>query len=347
MHGPARDIWAELEHWETTRSVPEPMVIETSGSTGVPKQVLLSRAAMRASATETHSRLGGPGQWLLALSPSYVAGAQVLFRSVLAGVEPVLLDEHTDFSSAVAAMNGARRYISLVPTQLTRMLDSPREVEAMRGFDAILLGGTAIASKLRAAAQGEGLRVVATYGMSETCGGCVYDGVALDGVAVAIANDGRIRIGGPVLFEGYHGQPDLTAQVLDQGWFLTSDAGRIDEDGRLQVLGRVDEVVISGGLNVPTPAVAARIREHRDVSAAEVIWVPDPQWGQRVVAVLVMPYKLELEQVRDFVSERLPRAWAPRQILVVDTIPLLGNGKVDRLQLRRLAAADASDEDSR
>ena len=341
MQGPAREVWARLQEWQAASSSPDPLVIETSGSTGEPKQVLLSRPAMRASATATHTRLGGPGQWLLVLAPTHVAGSQVLFRSVLADAEPVLLHEHDDLSAAARAMDGLRRYTSLVPTQLTRMLSSERDLAALRTFDAILLGGAAIDPDMRGAAERAGLRIVATYGMSETCGGCVYDGVALDGVAVAISTEGLVRLAGPVLFDGYDGRPDLTTQVLKDGWFVTSDLGRLDEDGRLQVLGRVDDVVVSGGTNVPTSAVAARIREKPGVLAAEVVGVPDTQWGQRVVAVVVTSREVDLEVLRDFVSERLPRPWAPKELVVVDDIPLLGNGKVDRLRLRRLVAASS------
>jgi O-succinylbenzoic acid--CoA ligase len=193
---------------------------------------------------------------------------------------------------------------------------------------------------LRGAAERAGLRIVATYGMSETCGGCVYDGVPLDGVAVALAPDGRIRLGGPVLFEEYAGAPELTAEVKQDGWFLTADIGRVGEDGRLQVLGRIDDVVISGGVNVPTPAVSARLREHEAIGAAEVVGVPDDEWGQRVVALVVLaPSAAEpsLEELRDFVAQRHPRSWAPRAVEVLEAIPLLGNGKTDRVRLMRSA----------
>ena len=330
---------ALLKQWQAEPTEPESLVIETSGSTGIPKRVALSRFAMQASASATHRRLGGPGQWLLALPASHVAGVQVLFRSVLADTEPVILDEYDDLVAAAAVMSGARRYLSLVPTQLTRMLSSDRDVAALATFDVILLGGAAIDPKQRKAAADVGLTVVATYGMSETCGGCVYDGIALDGVALALAADGRIRIGGPVLFDGYDGQPDLTEAVLDDGWFVTSDYGRLDEDGALQVLGRVDDVVISGGVNVSTRAVAARLQEHDAITAAEVVGVPDEDWGQRVVAILMAPEGApSLDAIRDFVSATLPRTWAPRDIVVVDKIPLLSNGKVDRVKVEQIAA---------
>jgi O-succinylbenzoic acid--CoA ligase len=172
--------------------------------------------------------------------------------------------------------------------------------------------------------------------MSETCGGCVYDGVPLDGVRVAVGDDGRVRVGGPVLFDGYAGDPALTAQVRRGGWFLTSDVGRVHADGRLEVLGRLDDVVVSGGVNVPAAAVAARLREHPHIHEAEVVGVPDDEWGQVVVAVLVGD--VPLEQVRDWVGDRHPRAWAPRRVVRLGSMPLLPNGKVDRLAVQGVAA---------
>jgi O-succinylbenzoic acid--CoA ligase len=300
------------------------LVVETSGSTGAPKRVLLSKAAVLASVAATARRLGAAGRWALVLPPSYVAGVQVICRSLLAGHEPVTEwpDDGTWFTS-------------LVPTQLLRLLDSPDDVAALRTAHTILLGGGPIDPGLRARAAGKGLRVVATYGSAETAGGCVYDGMPLDGVAVAIGTEGRIRIAGPTLFDGYDGDPELTASVLVDGWFLTSDAGRLDDDGRLTVLGRVDDIVVSGGVNVPAPAVAARLRRHPEVADAEVLGVPDPEWGQRVVAFVVGP--IDREQVREWVAEEHPRSWAPQQVVALDTIPRLDNGKPDRLALAELA----------
>ena len=322
-----------LEAWLAADD-PEPWVVETSGSTGQPKRVLLPRAAVLASVEASARRLGGTGRWLLALPPAYVAGVQVVCRSLVAGHEPVVAGD--DFTGSTEALGEVDRFVSLVPTQLHRLLDT--DLDALRTFHTVLLGGGPVDRALRERATAAGVHVVATYGSAETAGGCVYDGLPLDGVAVAIGDDGRVRIAGPTLFAGYDGDPDLTAEVLVDGWFLTSDAGRLDEDGRLQVLGRVDDVVVSGGVNVPTPAVAARLREHPAVEAAEVVGVPDEEWGNRVVAVLVGD--LGPEQARDWVAERHPRSWAPRQVVRVDAIPLLPNGKPDRLRLRSLAGED-------
>lgn len=354
VSGPTPQIVAALDDWLRAPAEPEPINIETSGSTGRPKRVVLSRRALVASATATGVRLGGIGPWVLTLPASYVAGVQVVVRSLLAGHAPVLLEEHASLAAAVAAAHAGvteqsagfsaaepadcsvtAPFVSLVPTQLHRYLADEADTAALQSCAAVLLGGGPIDPDLRSRAEGAGIRVVATYGSSETSGGCVYDGVPLDGVSLDLGEDGRIRIAGPVLFEEYADDPALTAEALVDGWFVTSDVGRIREDGRLEVLGRIDDVVISGGVNVPTPAVARRLREHPGVTQAEVVGVPDPEWGHRVVAVVVGA--IGRDEARDWVAAELPRAWAPVEVLVVDEIPLLGNGKVDRIVLRAVA----------
>lgn len=319
------DAVRELGAWLAADD-PDPWIVETSGSSGAPKRVVLSRAAVLASVEASARRLGGSGRWLLALPASYVAGVQVICRSLVAGHDPVLLEERRSFADAARDAD----FVSLVPTQLHRLLET--DAEALRRFDTVLLGGGPIDPALRRRAEEAGVRVVATYGSAETAGGCVYDGYALDGVALAIDAGGRIRIAGPTLFERYDGDPAGTAELLVDGWFLTSDAGRLDEDGRLHVLGRIDDVVVSGGVNVPAPAVAARLREHPDVVAVEVLGVPDEEWGHRLVAFVVG--ELSLEETRAWVAETRPRSWAPRQVVLLDEIPLLPNGKPDRLALR-------------
>ncbi|WP_346386252.1 AMP-binding protein [Nocardioides sp.] len=334
LRGTTRQVVTSLSGWLGEPGEPGPLVVETSGSTGAPKRVMLPRSAVLASVRATERRLGGVGQWLVALPASYVAGAQVICRSLVAGHEPVLLEEHGSFSEAAAAM-ASDRFVSLVPTQLHRMLDTPADVEALRTFRAVLLGGGPVDPTLRSRASEAEVRVVATYGSAETAGGCVYDGYALDGVALATDRDGRLRVSGPTLFEGYQDNPELTAEVLVDGWFLTSDAARIDEDGRLQVLGRIDDMVVSGGVNVPAAAVAARLREHPSVTAVEVLGVPDNEWGSRVVAFVVGD--VTLDEARDWVGKKQPRSWAPRDLVRLDEIPMLGNGKPDRVRLQALA----------
>lgn len=328
--GTAEEIHGLLREWDAARD-PAPLVIITSGSTGQPKRVLLSRDAMRASAAATHERLGGPGRWVLNLPPTHVAGVQVLFRSVVAGTEPVTT---RDVVSARADLGSSRSYLSLVPTQLHRLLEVPAAVRAMAAFDAVLIGGADFERSLRQRAEAKHIPVVSTYGMSETCGGCVYDGVPLGGVEVLLEG-GRVLLRGPVLFDGYEGDPELTAAMLRGGWLLTHDLGRFDPEGRLQVTGRDDDMVVTGGVKVPARFVLARIREHPSVFTAEVLGVPDAEWGQRVVAFVVGP--LGLEEARDWVSEEYPRSWAPQQVVRIDSVPMLPNGKVDRMALRGLA----------
>ena len=306
------------------------LVVETSGSTGRPKRVALTRDAVLASVAASARRLGATGPWVLALPPTYVAGVQVIVRSLVAGHEPVLLDR--DGWPA-----GDGWFVSLVPTQLGRLLDDDDAAAALRRAHTVLLGGGPIDAGLRTRAAAAGVRVVATYGAAETAGGCVYDGLPLDGVAVIVGEGGRIRIGGPTLFEEYVDDPALTAETLVDGWYLTSDAGRIDEDGRLSVLGRVDDVVVTGGVNVPAVAVAARLREHPAITAAEVLGVPDEEWGNQVVAFVVGD--IALPAARDWVAEVHPRPWAPRELVLVDEIPMLPNGKPDRQALLALAGA--------
>jgi O-succinylbenzoic acid--CoA ligase len=328
VSGSPAEVLALLRDWDACPEPPDPLLVETSGSTGRPKRVLLSRRAMRASADATHRRLGGPGRWLLNLPATYVAGVQVLFRCVRAGTEPVVSDH------AAALGRSGRRYSALVPTQLHRALRSARETDALAGLDAVLVGGAALPLADRAAAEAAGVRVVATYGMSETCGGCVYDGLPLDGVAVEVDDGGHVRLAGPVLFDGYQDEPELTAQVLSNGWLRTQDVGRLDDQGRLVVLGRADDVVVTGGMKVPARAVAAALSTHPAVDRVEVVGVPDAEWGERVVAVVVPAGRMSLEELRDLVR---PRAWAPKQLVLVDALPMLPGGKVDRLALRRVA----------
>jgi O-succinylbenzoic acid--CoA ligase len=307
-----------------------PVVVRTSGSSGQPKDVVLSSAALVASARAADARLGGTGRWLLALPATYVAGLNVLVRSLLAGQPPVVADG--SLAEAAAAMTG-RRYASLVPTQLHR-LAARGELSVLSGFDAVLVGGAPLRAALAEQAAVAGVRVVETYGASETCGGCVYDGVPLEGVRVRI-DDGRVQVAGDVLFDGYADQPELTAQVLVNGWFSTGDLGRM-ADGRLQVLGRADDVAVSGGVNVALGAVTAAVLSMPGIRDAVAVGVPDPEWGSRVVAVVAGT--TDLPAVRDAVAACLPRTWAPRSLVLVDALPVLETGKMDRLAIQRLAA---------
>ena len=313
------------------------VVIATSGSTGPPKGTELSAAALLASARASLDRLGArPGDsWLCCLRASHVAGLQVLVRSLIAGVPPVVsmrLEPGTLAASGCA-------YVSLVPVQLRRLVDAGAGLSALRG---ILLGGAAMPDGLLADASAAGARVTTTYGMSETCGGCVYDGVPLDEVSVEIGADGRIRIAGPVLFSGYRLQPGLSRQARDGRWFITSDLGSISPSGRLQVRGRADDVIVTGGEKVVAGEVAAVLGTCPGVREAVVVGRPDPEWGERVTAIVVPADPADpptLGALRARVREKLPPRAAPRELVLVARIPLLPSGKPDLERLRERATA--------
>jgi len=326
------------------------LVLATSGSTGEAKAVELGGAALTASARATAARLGGHGRWLLALPLEHVAAWQVLVRSAVAGTEPAVVPpgDPGALAEGVAALDdggAGRRYASLVPTQLARALEVPAATAALARLDAVLLGGAAAPAPLLARAADAGVRVVRTYGSTETSGGCVYDGAPLDGVEVALDDDGRVLLRGPVLATGYRGRPDLAAEAFVQRggrrWYATSDLGALDAEGRLSVLGRLDDVLVTGGRKVAPLAVERVLADLPGVADALVVGVPDPEWGQRVVA-LVVPVTgaaaPSLDAVRAAVRARLGAASAPRDVLVVEAVPLRGIGKPDRRAAAGLAA---------
>ena len=308
------------------------VVVGTSGSTGVPKGVELSAAALRHSARASLDRVGArPGErWLCCLPVTHVAGLAVLVRSLVSGTEPVLA-ERAD-AGTVAASGCA--HVSLVPTQLQRLLAGAHGRTPLAGFSSVLLGGAATPPGLLEAGRDAGVPVVTTYGMTETCGGCVYDGVPLDGVRAEVRDDGRIWISGPVLFTGYRGGPRAPAD----GWFRTGDLGWLDAAGRLAVRGRADDVINTGGHKVVPGEVAAALQACPGVRDAAVVGQPDPEWGERVVAVVVPadpgdPPALEL--LRSHVRERLPRYAIPSKVVMVDAVPMLPSGKHDIVRLRQ------------
>lgn len=303
-------------------------VVATSGSTGAARPVLLPRAALLAAAGASRQRLGAPLTWHLALAPHYVAGLMVVVRSLAVGREPVLAA--TDLSDVRATGDGDA--LSVVPTQLHRALASPAVVAELARFDTILVGGAALAPNLRARALAAGLRVVETYGMSETCGGCVWDGEPLPGVEVRILPDecappgsGRVALAGPMLFDGYLGDTSRGATE-----FRTGDFGTF-RDGRLVIGGRLDDVVVTGGVNVDLAQVRRAVEE-REPEAA-VLAVPDDEWGVRIV--LFAPGG-DLAEWRDELSAALPREALPRQLLAVDPLPRTAGGKPDRRALLEL-----------
>jgi o-succinylbenzoate---CoA ligase len=320
------------------------LVVTTSGTTGAPKGALLTAAALTASAAATHDRLGGPGRWLLALPPYHIAGVQVLVRSLLAGTAPVELDVSTGFDvsqlpAATAELGMGRRYTALVATQLSKALTDPAATAALAGLDAVLIGGGPAPKPVLDAAASAGIRVVRTYGMSETAGGCVYDGYPLDGVEVRLDADGRIVIGGSTLAKGYRNPPDPDP-FAEPGWFRTDDIGALDDSGALRVLGRIDDAISTGGLTVLPAPVEAALRTHPAVADCAVFGLADERLGQRVVAAVVVVDGCaapSLDTLRAHVMSILDGTAAPRELHIVDALPLRGIGKVDRQALARMA----------
>ncbi|WP_431279043.1 AMP-binding protein [Leifsonia poae] len=298
------------------------LVIETSGSTGVPKRVALSADALLASAAASAGAMGGQGQWILALPPHYVAGAQVLVRSIAAQTEPLYYGRgHFDpvqFAALAAQLTHDLRFVSLVPVQLARLVDAAEEgatdvMAALRRFDGILVGGQALAGALRERSERLGARILSTYGSSETAGGCVYDGLPIGATTVREV-DGGLEIGGPVLAEGYIGDPERTAAAFHEAdglrWYRTGDLGRVTADGRVVVEGRADNVIISGGEKVLLDSVERSVRMLDGFGNAIVLAVDDDEWGQvPVVAV----EGAEPARLSPRCGSSLPTGWgAPR-----------------------------------
>ncbi|GLZ30630.1 O-succinylbenzoic acid--CoA ligase [Lentzea sp. NBRC 105346] len=317
-------VTGPLEGWEKAAA----LGVTTSGSTGTPKTVLLSAEALTYSASATHDRLGGPGTWLLALPADHIAGIQVLVRSIVAGTSPGVMDLSGGFramgfaqaAQPVLATPG-RHYTALVPTQLARIVagEGPG-LAALRAFDAVLIGGAATPPPLLEHARSLGVRVVTTYGMTETAGGCVYDGVPLDGVRVSA--DDVISIAGPVLALGYQGGEPFGPS------FRTEDLGRF-VDGRLEVLGRADDVIITGGEKIAPALVERALVAVDGVREACVVGVPDAEWGQ-VVAAAVVASGVSADELRDAVRVSVGRSATPKRVMFVSELPLRGPGKVDR-----------------
>ncbi len=348
----------ESDRLRTHLGVDEPidercaLVVSTSGTTGVPKGAMHTRDTLHASAEATAARLGGPGAWLLTLPPHHIAGLQVMLRSLAAGHDPAVIDISAGFDpaalpAAIDTLDGPRRYTSLVPVQLRKSLECPDAVSALGGLDAILVGGAATPPSLQRTAIDAGLPIVATYGMSETAGGCVYDGIPLTGTTVHILDPdhegvGRVILEGPTVALGYRNIPDHPAfagsRSARSGRFRTDDLG-VMRDGRLHIVGRADEAISSGGLTVVPQIVEAVIAALPNVAECAVIGVPDDRLGERVVVAVVPPRGVQapgIDEVREVVTDSLDRYAAPRQVFALDSMPERGPGKVDRRRLRDL-----------
>ena len=335
------------------------VVVTTSGSTGYPKSVALSRSALTSSALATADRIGS-GSWLLALPATYVAGVQVMVRALVAGRDPAILagsftpQTFTAAASAMAASEGGHRiptYTSLVPAQVQTLVAAGESdaavARALASFEAVLVGGQALPPALADRAAALGARIVRTYGSTETSGGCVYDGRPLDGVRVRI-EDGEVQLSGPTLADGYLGDPARTAEVFVRDadgsrWYRTGDSGSVD-DGMLRVTGRRDNVIVSGGVNVSLDRVEQAVRTLPGLAGAVVVPTTDERWGAASVVVLSRgalagrPEHDVLADARGVVAASIGAPARPRELLVLDEVPLTASGKPDRALLRALLA---------
>ncbi len=345
------------------------LVVPTSGSTaGTPHLVGLSTHAMFASAAATHEALDGPGNWILALPAHRIGGAQVLFRAAMSGTSPFIVDTTQRFDPAAllppiagaTADPGVPGYLSLVPLQLRACLEAGVEVVSALGrLSAVLVGGSSVDRSLIDAARERGIHVVTTYGMTETAGGCVYDSRPLPGVTVrSLDVDGQLRlaIAGDMLLTRYL---DGTAPFIDEGgvrWLLTGDLGRITPAGNIEVLGRADDVIVSGGLSIAPAPVRQAVLTTPHVRDAWILGLPDPKWGSVVAAAVVPSDGVDVPTVptghspssalttlsasiRDNVGRVLGRAQAPRVVIAVDDLPQLDSGKTDPRAVQAMVEA--------
>ncbi|MEE8600900.1 class I adenylate-forming enzyme family protein [Euzebya tangerina] len=312
-------------------------VVPTSGSTGHPKAVMLTRHALEASVRRGLDRTDADPDvpWLCCLPVSHIAGLLVLLRGIVTGTPAIL---HDTFDPDRIAALDQPVHLAVVPTMLRRLVAAG---VAPDRHTTVLVGGARVPEVLRQQVP----HLTATYGMTETAGGCVYDGIPLAGVEVSESDAGRLVIGGPTVMAGYHlpgaGVHGDGIGLTPDGRFETEDVGRVAPDGTVEVLGRADDVIITGGEKVVAAQVAARIEEHPAVVEAVVIGVPDEEWGQRVVAVVVPAQVgaiLSLALLRSFVADAMPRYAAPQDLVVTNTLPRLPNGKLDRQNLVRSVA---------
>jgi O-succinylbenzoic acid--CoA ligase len=300
------------------------LIVPTSGSSGRARLVELTRAAVEAAVSASLRALeaeAGDG-WVSCLPFAHIGGLLVLLRGVLGGA-PLLFRAPGELEPVAGFP-----FVSVVPTQLVRTLDAGVE---FRGYRALLVGGGGMDAALRSRLAAAGAPCVVTYGLTQSCGGVVYDGTPLPGVSVRIDEGGEIQLGGPTLLRGY--RDGSAAGLTADGWLPTGDAGRLDGDGRLHVHGRLDDLIVTGGENVWPGDVEAALRSHPAVTDCAVFGRPDPSWGQRVVAAVVPRDRAApptLEELRDHVGALLGRHQAPRELLLVESLPRTALGKLQR-----------------
>ena len=299
------------------------LLVATSGSTGTPKEIGITSAALLASARASNKFLKATkGQtWSLLLPLTHIAGINVLVRSIELESEPIDLRNH------VGTYPDAD-FTAIVPTQLFNALNGDADLLShLKGTKAVLVGGAALSEELRSQGIASGINIITTYGMTETCGGCVYNGEALDGVNFELTEDQRVKISGPVLAD----------VEKESGWFLTQDIGVI-LDGKLKVIGRADDVIICGGENISLSAIESELNKKFPQLLVAAFATSDSKWGQ----ALHVAVQTQDENIKPQISQALVSAIGnhakPKSVILLDKLPQIGVGKVDRTSLAKLVS---------
>jgi O-succinylbenzoic acid--CoA ligase len=306
-----------------SQGTPTQVIINTTGSSGIRKRVLLSTGAIETSAELSNSQIGAkPGDvWSLLLPINHIAGVNVLVRAIKLGSEVVGVDETAD-------------YTAIVPTQLHRALFGDKKLlEHLQKCKSVLVGGSPASKTLLELATKAGINVITTYGMTETSGGCIYNGRALPGVSVMVNQTGRLMIKGPILANGYENNQELWIENFKNDWFLTNDLGTV-KDNEVLVIGRSDDVVLSGGENVSLIAIENElVANFPDVNFLATS-IADSEWGQKIC--LISNIEVDQLQVSQILKEKLGKQFVPKDFLVVNQIPQIGIGKPDRVKAGQL-----------
>jgi len=330
---------------------PLALVIETSGSSGSPKAAMLSQGAVLASCSEVNTRLGlGPRDlWLCCLPRHHIGGLVIAYRCALAGAALLV---HRAFDAATVADDLAKwavTHVSLVPPMLAGLLAVGTPPPP--SLRVALIGGQALSATLTRQALDAGWPLLLTYGMTETCSqiatsepltrvpeagvvGAPLPRLTLD--CPACGEPPRsLRVRGPMVMAGY-ARPDRAPGLgLDQGWLTTADLACRTQEGDLRILGRADEALVIGGVQVYPAEVADRLTQAPGIQAAVVVGIPDAVWGHRLIGVYVGT--LAGPELTAWCRAHLPRRQRPAAVVRLDALPLLPSGKYDLARIRELA----------
>jgi len=302
------------------------LVVNTSGSTGVPKSVAISSSALIASTNASHKYLGAtPGDsWSLLLPTTHIAGLNVLIRATALGSRVIDNRSKDNYVDA--------DFVSIVPTQLHKALTSDAKLlEHLTAAEAVLVGGAALSEKMKKEAASKHVKIITTYGMTEMSGGCVYNQKPLDGVEVKISNHGLIQLRGPMIASGYLDEGGKITTEFESGWFVSSDLGEFN-NGLLKIIGRSDDVIISGGEKISLVEVEESIRKMFPKIEVIAFAMADDKWGDKLCLASIS--EINQEELR----VKLGNLATPKELFVFESIPKTSIGKPDR----RLAAEIAS-----